>query len=74
MDLTVQNCGNLAKLECDLNQKIVLQRKNLQGLELIALYESWDPYCTIYKNGTLKGGIFHDILEDLAMSLNFTTK
>ena len=51
-----------------------MRRKNFYGYTMTALYDTWPPYCMIGKNGSIAGGIFHDILEELSHELNFTTK
>jgi hypothetical protein len=76
----VENCGtwstnitNVA-IECTLNRDVILTRRNLFGISLKISYDDWQPYSILGPDGVVNGGVFYDILEELKMSLNFTTE
>jgi hypothetical protein len=69
------NGGKMESTNCALSVEMILQRKDFQGISLKVAYDDWEPYCSLDpKSGIVSGGIFYEIMEELKVSLNFTTK
>jgi hypothetical protein len=72
----VENCGTWSTNNTNVTIQctLTLTRRNLFGVSLKVSFNDWPPYCLVGSDGVVNGGVFYDILEDLKMSLNFTTE